>query len=145
MKSLLRSVPVALVLFGIAACGGQQDPDPGQVPTDPHQKMLAFAKCMRENGVDMPDPEPNGDGTSMPGIRAGDAGKAEKAMAACRQYAPPNIANPDDPAAQAEDAAFAKCMREHGIDMPDPGTGGGTVALDGPADKLRDALKACRK
>ena len=47
--------------------------------------------------------------------------------------------------------AFAKCMREHGVDMPDPefGNGGGTVmiggdgiAFDSPTFKAAD--EACR-
>jgi hypothetical protein len=41
----------------------------------------------------------------------------------------------------------AKCMREHGIDMPDPDpTGKGGVSLGGPADdpaKFEAAAKAC--
>ena len=41
----------------------------------------------------------------------------------------------------------AKCMREHGIDMPDPDPSGkGTMRASGPGDdpkKFEDAAKAC--
>ena len=160
MKALLKSIPVAAVLLALAACGAQQDSsiaslhsgapstsnsaDAGQAPSDPHQKLLAFAKCMRDNGIDMPDPDPNATGMSMPAIKAGDADKASKAMEACKKYAPDNIANPDDPAVKAKRAEFAKCMREHGVDMPDPGAGGG-LTIDGSDGKFQAAMKACQK
>ena len=159
MKALLKSVPVAAALLALTACGAQQDSsiaslhsgapstsssaDAGQVPSDPHQKLLAFAKCMRDHGVDMPDPDPNMTGMAMPAIKAGDADKASKAMDACKKYAPDNIANPDDPAVKAKRAAFAKCMRDHGVNMPDPGSG--SMTMDGSDPKFQDALKACQK
>jgi hypothetical protein len=142
MKALLKSVAVAAALFALAACGAQ--PDSGQVPADPHQKLLAFAKCMRDNGIDMPDPDPNATGMSLPAVKAGDADKASKAMEACKKYAPANIANPDDPQVKADRAAMAKCMREHGVDMPDPGSGG-SLSVDMGDPKFKDALKACEK
>ena len=49
-------------------------------------------------------------------------------------------------------AEFAKCMREHGIDLPDPDANGGAPALekgDGPGrvnpddQGFKDADKAC--
>lgn len=160
MKALLKSIPVAAALLALAACGTQQDssiaslnsgapsssnaPDNRSVPSDPHQKLLAFAKCMRSNGVDMPDPDPNATGMSMPAIKAGDADKAGKAMEACKKFAPDNIANPDDPAVKAKRAEFAKCMRDHGVDMPDPGSGG-SISIDGSDGKFQAAMKACQK
>src|SRR5205823_10407657 len=61
--------------------------------------------------------------------------------------------NPDDAM-----LAFARCMREHGIDMPDPDTGGagGAVTIgggpnsdrsqmDAEMQKFTDADKACRE
>ena len=46
---------------------------------------------------------------------------------------------------------FARCMRQHGIDMPDPGSNGGIVVKDGPNTvkpddpKFKAAEQACRK
>ena len=44
-----------------SADGGEEDVEgsaaPGSsVPTDPEEAQLAFAECMREHGIDMPDP-----------------------------------------------------------------------------------------
>src|SRR5262245_35791076 len=32
------------------------------IPTDPEEAQLAFAQCMREHGIDMPDPGQSGGG-----------------------------------------------------------------------------------
>ena len=121
--------------------------------------MLAFAKCMREHGVDMPDPVVNADGgmTVTIGSEGGkpiDQKTMQAADEACKHLMP---ARPDGGPTQMtpeqQDAMldFAKCMREHGVDMPDPdfGSGGGPVmiggdgiAFDSPTFKAAD--EACR-
>jgi hypothetical protein len=52
----------------------------------------------------------------------------------------------------ARDAAlkFAQCMREHGVDMPDPGTGGNQLLRVGPneettPEEMEEAQRACKK
>lgn len=50
-----------------------------------------------------------------------------------------------DPANDDKMREFAKCMREHGIDMPDPdftGGGGSAIGLD-DTKKFEEAMKAC--
>jgi hypothetical protein len=54
--------------------------------------------------------------------------------------------------AASRDAAlkFAQCMREHGVDMADPGTGGRATLKVGPGEKttpeeMEEAEKACEK
>ena len=94
--------------------------------------MLDFARCMREHGVDMPDPTFNGNG----GVAITGSGKAggpgpgdatfEAAQKACQpimdaaeQNAPKPT--PEEEAKMRDQAlAFAQCMREHGVDVPDP-------------------------
>ena len=116
---------------------------------DPEDAMLDFARCMREHGIDMPDPDSDaGDGAVT--VSAGgrlrrrrrarlDTKKFEEANEACRD--PLGDAGPMEhvPRAAAGDAgpgrsAFSRCMREHGVDMPDPvfdaGSGGGMVKID---------------
>jgi hypothetical protein len=109
-------------------------------PLTPGDAALAFARCMRENGIDMPDPvvSTDADGGTKIEQRAEAAGntpaskdKFTKAEAACRHFMA--AAGPGGPGHQmsAEDMdkllAFAKCMREHGVDMPDPTADGGFV------------------
>lgn len=46
-------------------------------------KMLAFARCMRKNGIDMPDPKFDGGMAQAPALQQKDMKKFEKANAAC--------------------------------------------------------------
>ena len=127
---------------------------------DPEKALLAFARCMREHGVDMPDPEPVGEGMVRFEARPGegkmpDESAFRKADDACRHLmggAAPRELSPDDrQAMQDAMVAFARCMREHGIDMPDPEPGGGGIRArvgEGPdprAPAFRAAEKECRK
>lgn len=114
-------------------------------------KMRDFAKCMREHGVDMPDPKPSGDGKGMAvtlGGGPGDAGKIETAQNACKHLMP-NGGEMKPPSAEELDKMRkdAKCMRDHGVDMPDPDPSGkGTLRVGGPGDdpkKFEAAAKAC--
>jgi hypothetical protein len=132
---------------------------------DPKEAALEFARCMREHGVDVPDPEFNEEGGF--GINIGgepgsvDAPAMEAAEAACKPALDAAVARGDrkiDPAEEArmrENALkFAQCMREHGIDIPDPtfeGNGKVTSRLAGPdgggpdpdSPVFQDAQEAC--
>ncbi|HEV7863228.1 MAG TPA: hypothetical protein VGR20_11025, partial [Acidimicrobiia bacterium] len=132
--------------------------------TSPEDAMLAFARCMREHGVDMPDPDTSGGG-GMVTFSAGsklDPGQStfEDAQKACQPLmadaGPQNMSPKQQQEAQDQALAFSKCMREHGIDMPDPtfGTGGGVTLSIGkegdggpgidPSDpKFEAAQQAC--
>jgi hypothetical protein len=139
-----------------AAPDASGSPAPSVAPED---AMLAFAKCMREHGVDMPDPVVNSDGGMTVSIGPGD-GKAidpkamQAANEACKDLMPPppdGVSMQLTPEQQDAMLAFAKCMREHGVDMPDPefGSGGGPVMIgaegisfDSPTFKAAD--EACR-
>ncbi len=114
-------------------------------------KMRDFAKCMREHGVDMPDPKPAGDGKGMSVAIQGDGsdkGKVDAASNACKHLMP-NGGEMKPMSAEELDKVRkeAKCMRDHGIDMPDPDpTGKGGMRIGGPGDdpkKFEAAAKAC--
>ena len=102
-----------------------------------------FAQCMREHGVDMPDPGPDGNLQFDPNA-GGDRNKAIAAASACQQLLP----NGGDlknltPEQLDQGRAFAKCMREHGVDMPDPDPNTGLSALlNGSIDFNSPAFKA---
>jgi hypothetical protein len=113
--------------------------------------MREFAKCMREHGVDMPDPKPGPDGKGMSiGIQGdgADRSKIDAAQNACKHLMP-NGGEMKPPSAEELDKMRkdAKCMRDHGVDMPDPDPSGkGTARIGGPGDdpkKFEDAAKAC--
>jgi hypothetical protein len=181
-----RGATIALALLGGAlltsACGpADAGPDVASVSgdngesaspgttaapeADPEEAFLAYARCMREHGIDMPDPEMDGGGGvtmalggdpgSMPGLEA-----AEQACRPALDAAVRSSGKGPDPAQQAEmkDRAlrFSQCMREHGVDMPDPVfedggrmkmTIGGPDGGDGPdpeSPAFQEAEKACQ-
>ena len=119
--------------------------DPGASPsaspiTDPQEAFLAYARCMRENGIDMPDPIVITDGGGGVSVQV-NGGTGSSPTESKEEFAEANEAcehlmadaGPNGPAASMspEDfdklLEFAQCMREHGIDMPDPQTGGGFI------------------
>jgi hypothetical protein len=126
------------------------------------QAMLDFARCMREHGVDMPDPQfsEDGKGEFVAGGPGGetDKTKLDEAKNACQSYLDKARSNapPPDPAQVEEEKqkllAFAQCMRDHGIDFPDPqiSTDGGgiQVQMGGPnvdpeSPAFQEASEAC--
>lgn len=194
---------MALALFGGAtACGKDQaagpqvaslaapdtaGPGAGESAAEAPEELTAeerdtilrdFAQCMRDHGIDMPDPqvvEQDGSGGGGVGVIIGGPGAApidkdtmdaaqkecEPIMAKLGQEGPGRI-DPEEEARMREGAlAFSKCMREHGVDMPDPqfdssGNGGFSVSIGGEADGaaptgpspddpvFQEAQKACQ-
>ncbi|MEV4517488.1 hypothetical protein AB0K00_52095 [Dactylosporangium sp. NPDC049525] len=151
---LLTGAGVWLVVGGPG--GGKADPG-ASAGTDQEQ-ALKFAQCMRDNGVDMPDP---GDGnivTGAGGDGSGPIGGADAvdldadgaAFEACRKFLPNGGEMRKPTAAELEQQVrYAQCMRAHGIDYPDP-TADGIQQLPGiPVDdpgamqRFDDAARAC--
>lgn len=166
MFRTIRFVALALAVVAIlAACSGAaatpgvatlDDPEasgsPGASPSaslNPQDAFLAYAQCMRENGVDMPDPQVSEDGSGDTRVTigaegpgsGGSAAKAtfEKADTACRHFLASVTQDGKAFQMSAEDQdkmlQFARCMREHGVDMPDPDfSGSGAIIKGGPGD-----------
>jgi hypothetical protein len=140
----ISSPPSTSAAKDVTGNGGKADPER-------EKQMLQFAKCMRDNGVDMPDPKPGSGGMgvtlAVPGDSAGGADKMSKAQDACKQFLP-NGGQPKALSPQELDEARkqAKCMRDHGVDMPDPSPNGrGAIAAPQGGDmaKMEAAMKAC--
>ncbi|WP_433532805.1 hypothetical protein ACQPYA_12825 [Micromonospora sp. CA-263727] len=143
-------LPVLLAL-ALAGCAGQDDggttvataggaaaaPSASASGTEASddERRLAFARCMRENGVDMPDPGA-GNGPTFRFDGSVDRSKVEAAMEKCRELLPNGGQSPQLDAEQLEQMrAMARCMRENGVpDFPDP-------APDGRIQIQRDALR----
>ena len=175
-RMLLAPAMLALCLVA-TACGGSSSEDAGGVATagggktqgasdgkkrDPQQAGLDFARCMRERGVDVPDP--SGDGGMVvigpgPGAGGGETKTFtpspgfEEAEKACRHHLQGMLQDGGgkiDPKEQDRALKFARCMRQHGVDMPDPdfSKGGMTVevggdGLDPNSETFKAAHKAC--
>jgi hypothetical protein len=124
---------------------------------DAMQAALAFARCMRQHGINLPDPQFNGNGISQDfAARRGSKGpndpKFKAAQQACNKYLP-NGGQPTKPNLQEQQQmlAFARCMRQHGIDVPDPGASGGIEVKGRPGSvnpdspKFKAAEQACQQ
>jgi hypothetical protein len=144
--------------------GSDQTAKKDQSKTSPEDAMLAFARCMRDHGVNMPDPDTSGGGgmvqlggTGTDGSKLdADMQKFQDADKACRDLlgdaGPQNMSPKQQQEAQDQALAFSRCMREHGVNMPDPTFGGQgqvTMKIDSasgidPSDpKFEAAQQAC--
>jgi hypothetical protein len=133
-RSMAVAMAVALTL-STAACGGGKDGggnEAAQQETE-QEAQLAFSQCMRDNGVDnFPDPQFNANGGATLELSAGDGGidpegqtfkdaeatcqpALEKVMGEGRKQDPKEAKE-----MQERMLAYAQCMRDNGIDMPDP-------------------------
>jgi len=144
------------VLF--AGCGDDPEPTAGDA-TRVQDAALKFARCMREHGVDLPDPKFSGGRVTLGGpgraIDPDDPAFA-RAQEACRpllEAARPKLTPEQQAEMQERSLRFVRCLREHGLDVPDSAVqsdgglmlkaGSGTgVKLDDPT--FERAQKACR-
>jgi hypothetical protein len=169
MRRTLLALIAALALLG--GCAGDKDSGDGVATAgngtasasagsndgDVAAQTAKFAECMRENGVDMPDPEVDGDGrvkfgAPASGAQPADREKAQAAHEKCKQYLP-NGGEP--PKLSDEDLEkmrkFSQCMRENGYpNFPDPQPEGGIridsedgVDMDPESQKWKDAHAKC--
>jgi hypothetical protein len=160
LQILVRPLAAALLTtsaLALAACG--EDAAGGSPAADADKKaqdaQLKFARCMREHGVDMPDPKPGERGIRLQPQAGVSQGTMQAADKACRKYLQdlkPREMSPEQEKKFRDAAlAHARCMREHGVDMPDPTFGDngtatiriarGGVDLNSP--KVKEAQEAC--
>ncbi|GAA3557127.1 hypothetical protein GCM10022419_042220 [Nonomuraea rosea] len=168
LRLLPAGVILVLALFpALAACGGVAAPDDGVVsaaggPASPaastpgsaspsagmrmDEAALKFAQCMREHGIDMPDPKGGRIELMIP--QGTDKKKAEQAHEQCRHIMESVVGDRPTPSQQDYDrmVKFAQCMREHGIDMKDPKPGEALrIEMKGSKEKGDAARKACEE
>jgi hypothetical protein len=146
----LWSVALAVVALSLtlAGCAAQDDPQvatAATAPTSPappeasgsaeDDDALRFVRCMRDAGVDVDDPQPDGQIKVKPGDKTDpdfpDAIEACKALLPREGGGPQAGISPD----QIETLRrYAVCMRENGVpEFPDPGPAGFTTAPEGAA------------
>ncbi|MGI5503223.1 hypothetical protein [Lentzea sp. CA-135723] len=146
------------LLLALTACGSKDQA--ADAKKDEKGDMLAFAKCMRENGVNMPDPKEDGSGgimiEAMPADGGGEGGapdmdKMNAANEACKKHLPNGGEfKPPSPEEQDKMRQQAKCMRDKGHDWPDPNFDGGAGSTseaiqlpDMSDDKVKQDMKDC--
>jgi hypothetical protein len=158
----LVAVPLVVAL-GLAGCGkggkgegvasavGANGAAVGATPkpsasVDMQDAMLKFAQCMRDHGVQMDDPQVDGEGHF--GIQIGGKGgpadktKMDAAMQACQRYMPNGGEPPKmDPAMAEKMRKMAECMRANGVpDFPDPDPETGGIMIQGDRNTGLDPM-----
>jgi hypothetical protein len=167
MKARLALVVlVPMLVLALAACGGKKDhgmptANGGTATATPkasaslsdeqkREQALKFARCMRDHGIDVPDPGSD-KGVQIGGGHAGVADeKTKAAMEACRQYLPDggDLKKPSTDQIEQQ-RKYAQCMRQHGVpNFPDPSADGGLdigrTGLKPDDPKFKQADEACR-
>ena len=151
-----------LLAIGLAGCSGAGDgiataggaaaaPSSSAPPADDEARARQFAACMREHGVNLPDPEPGGGPVKLDDSI--DPAKLREAHKACEKFAPGAGGEGGKLDAQQLEQLrkLAACMRDHGVkDFPDPNPEGGLVVERGTGPNPNDptfqaAEKACRQ
>jgi uncharacterized protein (DUF885 family) len=170
------ALAVALTLV-LTACGGNGDSDGVASLTDTttqstteggegsaggsggasdderEEAALEYAQCMREHGIDFPDPV-NGRFEFRQSADE-DPQKMQEAQEACQdileRVAPPPLDEEEQAELRKATLEFSKCMREHGVDdFPDPQfeEGGGVLMQlpEGTEDdpQFEEAQETCQ-
>lgn len=179
----IRSATLAGLACVLVACGGggpEERPGvatlrtaapeaaasaaPG-VDVDGRQALIDYAQCMREEGVDYPDPRFDGEGRLLIAQSAAEllaldleSPRYTAARDACTERMG-GLAQMIDPEQQAQlrDSlvGFAGCMRDNGVEIPDPrmgpdgmpvlfGEGGMADGIDLRDPDFLAGLVACR-
>ena len=147
MTKTLKLAGVVLLVGALTiGCGSAADnPDTGGTSTAAdsfEDYQLAFADCMREHGIDVPDPSSDG---SIQAQAIDDMSAFTEASEACQEKlgqppVPEGGPTKSDEERLAEMVEMAECFREHGIEVPDP-KAGETITI--PMDAPEDVLEAC--
>ena len=164
LRSLV-ALAVTAAALAVAACGAESPSSASGTDREAQMRraLLDYARCMREHGIDMPDPQFSSDGGGAR-IRQRGPGpdvtreKLRSAEEACKhfreQIKPPDLTDAEKEEIKKAALANARCMREHGIsNFPDPQfdenggamikiRGGGELDPDSP--KFKAAAKACQ-
>ena len=139
-----------------------EDPDADRAE-DSEAAMLAFTQCLRDQGIDVGDPTIDADGNlQLPPI------EFDSSDAATDPDQPPDLSELEDKIAPCEEHLegvvgtfnpgltteiedmfldYAECMRENGVDLPDPdfSSGGGVIELSAiGGDTFEAADESCR-
>ena len=137
-----------------AAQSGADQSGADQSGADQNKK---YAECIRAHGVpDFPDPGPDGK-FSGDGAKDLDRTKLMSAMQACQDLAAGTEIGQATTTMTAEQVeqfrAYAKCMRDNGVDLPDPDPNDSVLSwaqswqskVDTDAPTFKSAAEACKK
>ncbi|MEV7525106.1 hypothetical protein [Streptomyces sp. NPDC091371] len=107
---------------------------------------VKMRQCLREHGIDAPDPEPGQDPRGMTVGGGADPQKMQEAMKACGMGGPGSGKEPTQEQKDKE-LAWIRCMRENGVALKDPeyvgGARSGIEIPQGQEKAFEEAQKKC--
>lgn len=135
----LLAIPVMVAILTGCAGGSTPTSTPGSGMTF-DEWQLANAQCMRDEGIDMPDPTEDGRGlaidienTDMEALEAA----SKKCIAKLGEPPAPEGGYMSDAEVRESMLKMAKCFRDNGVDVPDPKEGEGfTLPEDAPSEVM---------
>jgi hypothetical protein len=145
-------VAVAVMTTALAACGGggsgsgsgassgaAQHAGGASSGSDPQfQWELKFTTCLRDHGIDIADPDPV---QGVPAVAHDDAYNTASKACQGKVGKPPSAAgmgNGDQ--VRPKLLKQVQCLRDHGLDVPDPGPRDAPAIPQGASE---DVVKAC--
>ena len=151
LRPVLPLLALLCAALALAACGSESGAGADGGKSD-EERRLAFLDCLRDEGLDVSD-DGRGIGIRMQrGERAGAAGAqlddSSRAFDTCRRktgWAPPEPTEAQQREMQERGLEFARCMRSHGADVPDPAPDGRMTVRVDPGDSavFERAQRAC--
>jgi hypothetical protein len=144
----MRLAALAIVLV-LTACA-EESPPPAEGSQD---LLLQYAQCMRDNGVQLPDPVDGQPGSMYEGVDQ-ESPAFQQADEVCSPILQGTVEerkqqNSEDAEQQQDEMlSLAQCLRDHGIDVPDPVPGAETPfgdSLDRTDPATAKALEECTR
>ncbi|MEU4242866.1 hypothetical protein [Actinoplanes sp. NPDC026619] len=156
----LRIAAGVLALFVLAGCSSSKDSDDGVASAGgqenssaapsvaPSRDLAKWAECMRGEGLQVSDPNTDGQALSTDGSAVSQE-KLQAALKKCQPYVTGTTGKATDSDKLEAFLKLAKCMRDNGYPMPDPqidesGEISFPTKIDRNAPNFKTAQDACR-
>lgn len=157
-RTLLGCVALVTATAALAACGsgsGTSSTSTSTAATAQQRAVAAltqFAHCMRTHGVPVPDPNSQGQITGANQLQQQyqNTPQGQAALSACHSYLQNAFAQLTPANTQQYRHAqllFARCMRAHGVAVPDPDPNGeinlASRSIDKASPQFQTAAQSC--
>jgi hypothetical protein len=122
----IAALAAIAALTALAACGGDEAAsDEEEQRANFEDAQVEFTQCMRENGIDLPDPEPGQAGIQIgPGddidIDSEEFQAAQEECGPIIEDALPEGERPDPAEVRDQLHVMTECLRDKGYDVPEP-------------------------
>jgi hypothetical protein len=162
MRRSRRTTAVALSVLaaagGLAACGGSSSTHTSGTSQGTGQQprvaaLTQFAGCARAHGIPVPDPNSQGEISGSEQLRQQyqNTPQGQATLRACGSYlrkAVPQLTPANTQQFRHAVLQSARCMRAHGIPVPDPGADGlinpgAAASINKASPQFQQAQRAC--